>query len=179
MMRIKTLAAVGLLAGAVACGGGGGAGGKGALGPKDKSGKTDRTGSAVSKEAAQNFDRALDEFANHDKKGDWAEATCTSVAQQFLDANKSQQSAAGTPLPEALYNAGLSYQRCDKHGEARAQFEAAAKADAGFHRAKAQLALYDFEKSKNVEGTIRTLDQIIHDAKFQNVEALTSLAALQ
>src|SRR5262245_27392694 len=104
MMRSKTLAAMTLVAGMVACGGGGGGpGGKGALNPKDRSGKKDTTGSHVSTKAAAAFDRALDEFAGHDKKGDWNESTCTAVAQQFLDANKAQQSDAGKPLPEALY----------------------------------------------------------------------------
>lgn len=178
-MRITYIAAAALMLGAVGCGGGGGAGGKGALAPGQDSGKKSQGGHAVSKEAAQGFDRALDSFAEHDKKGDWSEGSCKAVAEQFVGASKAQQSAAGKPLPEALYNAGLAYQRCDHDAEARAQFQAAASADAGFHRAKAQLALYDFEKSKNLEGTIATLDQIIRDAKFQNVEALVSLAALQ
>ncbi|MCC6667135.1 MAG: hypothetical protein IT375_25535 [Polyangiaceae bacterium] len=176
-MRITMVAAAVFMAGAVGCGGG--ASGKGALSPGNDSGKKSLGKTAVSKEAAAGFDRALDSFAERDKKGDWSESSCTAVADQFIAASKAQQSAAGKPLPEALYNAGLAYQRCDKDTEARAQFQAAAGADAGFHRAKAQLALYDFEKSKNLEGTISTLDQIIRDAKFQNVEALVSLAALQ
>jgi tetratricopeptide (TPR) repeat protein len=177
IMRIAMVIGAALALSAVGCGGG--ASGKGALTPGQDSGKKSKDGQAVSKEAAAGFDRALDSFAGHDKKGDWAESSCGSVAQEFLAASKAQQAATGKPLAEALYNAGLAYQRCDKDAEARAQFQAAASADAAFHRAKAQLALYDFEKSKNVEGTIATLEQIIRDAKFQNVEALVSLAALQ
>jgi len=177
-MRITHLAAAALVIGGIGCGGGA-AGGKGALSPDKDSGKKGIGGQKVAKEAAQGFDRALDAFAERDKKGDWAESSCSAVAEQFMGASKAQQSATGKPLPEALYNAGLAYQRCDKDSEARAQFQAAANADAGFHRAKAQLALYDFAKSKNLEGTIATLDQIIRDAKFQNVEGLVSLAALQ
>jgi len=176
-MRVTTFAVAGILLGAVGCGGGGS--GKGALTPGQDSGKKSMGKTAVSKEAAQGFDRALDSFADHDKKGDWAEGACTATAEMFLDANKAQQGAAGKPLPEALYNAGLAYQRCDKDSEARSQFEAASRADSNFHRAKAQLALYDFEKSKDLNGTISKLDQIIRDAKFQNVEGLVSLAALQ
>ena len=176
-MRITMAAAGVFIATAIGCGGGGS--GKGPLTPADDSGKKSRGGQAVSKEAAAGFDRALDAFAERDKKGDWSESSCSGVADQFIAASKAQQAASGKPLPEALYNAGLAYQRCDKDSEARAQFQAAASTDSSFHRAKAQLALYDFEKSKNLEGTIATLDQIIRDAKFQNVEALVSLAALQ
>lgn len=181
MIRLKHFAAMGLVlsVSVIACGGGAGAGGKGALAPGERSGKTDKSGQHVSKAAAEGFDRALDDFAKHDKSGDWQESSCTAVADQFLAASKEQESAAGKKLPEALYNAGLAYQRCDKDTEARAQFEAAVKVDGSFHRAKAQVALYDFAKSKDVEGTIRTLDTIIRDAKFQNVEGLVALAALQ
>jgi tetratricopeptide (TPR) repeat protein len=179
MTRIKTFASLGLLIGAVACGGGAGGAGEGAKTPVNKSGKLDKTGTHVDKAAAQAFDAALDNFASHDKKGDWADAACNEVAEQFLSASKAQESATNKKLPEALYNAGLAYQRCDKDAEARAQFEAAVKVDPQFHRARAQIALYDFEKSKDLDGTIAKLDQIIRDAKFQNVEALVSLAALQ
>lgn len=176
--RFTLVAATAVIVSTAACGGGGGSG-KGPLHPSEDSGKKARDGRAVAKEAAAGFERALDAFAERDKKGDWAESSCTAVAEQFLAANKAQVDATRKALPEALYDAGLAYQRCDKDAQARAQFEAAAKADPTFHRARAQLALYDFEKSKNLEGTIATLEAIIREAKFQNVEALVSLAALQ
>ena len=179
MMRLKTIAGLSLLLGAVACGGGAGGAGEGPKTPVNKSGKLDKTGTHVDKAAAAAFDSALDAFASHDKKGDWAEAACTAVADQFLSASKAQESATNKKLPEAHYDAGLAYQRCDKDAEARAQFETAGRIDPQFHRARAQIALYDFEKSKDLDGTISKLDQIIRDAKFQNVEGLVSLAALQ
>src|SRR5690606_12482690 len=83
------------------------------------------------------------------------------------------------PFPEALYNAGLAYQRCGKDEEARKKFDAAAAADSGFHRARAQLVLYDYQRTGDLDSTIAKLEQIIRDAKFQNAEALVSLAALQ
>ena len=61
---------------------------------------------------------------------------------------RSKRARPARSCPEALYNAGLAYQRCDKDAEARAQFEAAVKVDSQFHRARAQLALYDFEKDE-------------------------------
>jgi Tfp pilus assembly protein PilF len=159
---------------------GGGAGGQvRSLDKANDSGRKSGKGVAVSKEAAQTFDSALDSFLAHDKAGDWAEATCKDVAGKFEDASDSQASATNRQLPEALYNAGLAYQRCGKDAEAREKFEASIKADPSFHRAKAQLTLYSYMKTGDVDETARELDQIIRDAKFQNVEALTSLAALQ
>ena len=178
MSRFKaalTLVSIATLS--AACGGGVKAGG--ALSPEKASGKADAKGHQVSKEAAANFDSALDQFAAHDKKQDWDDAACTSIAKAFNVAADSQKSDTGRPFPEANYNAGLAYQRCGKDAEARAEFEGVVKSDASFHRARAQLALYDYAKSNDLDGTISKLDQIIHDAKFQNVEALVSLAALQ
>lgn len=163
---------------AVACGGKASLG-AGASTPGGKGGPVTTGGHAVSTQAAAGFDKALDQFVDHDKKGDWSEASCVEIAQSFSAAAKTQQEEMKKPFPEALYNAGLAYARCDKDADARAQFEGAVKADAQFHRARAQLALYDYAKSNDTDATIRALEQIIRDAKFQNVEALVSLAALQ
>lgn len=177
MMRTKTLILGGLLLTLSACGGSVSAGGK--LDPKDASGKKDKTGRAVSKQAAANFDRALQIFIEHDKKQDWTEASCNEVAEMFSDASDEQKSAAGRGLAEAAYNAGLAYQRCGKDKEAQGKFEEAAQIDAGFHRSQAQLALYNYQRTGDLDGTISRLEQVIRDAKFQNAEALVSLAALQ
>jgi lipoprotein NlpI len=176
MMRFTSVTLLALLL--AACGGAS-AGGPGTLSPDKDSGRKSSKGVAVSKEAAQAFDGALDSFLDHDKKGDWSEGTCKEVAGRFEKASDEQESETKRQLPEALYNAGLAYQRCGKDAEAREKFEAAIRADAGFHRAKAQLTLYSYMKTGDVDETARELDQIIRDAKFQNVEALTSLAALQ
>lgn len=178
MMRTKSLILGSLLLSLQACGGSMTAGSK--LAPdKVAQGHKTTSGGQVSKEAAASYDGALQAFLEHDKKQDWAEATCSGVAKMFDDAGDKQKSDTGKPFAEALYNAGLAYQRCGKDDQAREKFEAASQADAGFHRAKAQLALYDYAKTNDLEGTISKLDQIIHDAKFQNAEALVSLAALQ
>lgn len=179
MTTYSKLAAIGLAAFMAACGGGA-AGGKGALNPSDDSGKKARDGTAVSKAAAKNFVRGLDQFVAHDKKQDWKGGTCESVAKIFLDANDEQKSdSGGKQLPEAVYNAGLAFQRCGEHEKAQAQFENALSIDGSFHRAKAQMALYDYKRTGDIDRAISELDQIIRDAKFQNVEGLVSLAALQ
>jgi Tfp pilus assembly protein PilF len=175
MMRFSSLTVLALLL--AACGGSSG-GRAGALSPDKDSGR--KSGKmSVTKEAAATFDGALDAFLDRDKKGDWSPATCKEIAGRFEKASDEQESETNRELPEALYNAGLAQQRCGNDAEARTKFEEAIKADAGFHRAKAQLTLYAFMKTGDVDQTARELEQIIRDAKFQNVEALTSLAALQ
>jgi tetratricopeptide (TPR) repeat protein len=177
MTPFKTLLFVSLAALLGACGGGIKA--EGALSPDKVSGKADAKGHQVSKEAAANFDSALDQFAAHDKKQDWDDAACSAIAKSFSAAADAQKSDTGRPFPEAQYNSGLAYQRCGKDADARSEFEAVVKSDASFHRARSQIALYDYAKSNDIDAAISKLDQIIHDAKFQNVEALVSLAALQ
>ena len=179
MIRTKTFAVAGLALFAAACGGGASAGGKGALPPGQDSGKKTAGGAAVSTKAAANFESALKQFVAKDKAGEWSPGDCKSVASAFLTAEKEQKSATGKAFPEALYNTGLAYQRCGMDAEALKQFKAAQAADKNFHRARAQLALYDFNKSQNFDGAISNLERIIRDAKFQNVEALVSVAALQ
>lgn len=174
-MSSKSIIAVGLFA-LVGCGGSASIGGKT---PSDPSGVKDRSGVAVSKAAVEGFERALDAFAERDRKQDWTDSTCVSVAEAFLAASKEQEATHKRKLPEAHYNAGLAYQRCGKDTEARREFDAAIAVDQAFHRARAQIALYDFQKSKDLDGTITRLEQIIRDAKFQNVEALVGVAALQ
>lgn len=160
-----------------ACGGGAAANAGAdttAAGKGGKGAEKTTSGQVVVAAAKAGYEAALGDFTSHDKAGDWSEATCKSIGDAFVAAAKTQGK-----FPEAHYNAGLAYARCDKDADARAQFESAVKADAGFHRARAQLVLYDHAKTPDLDGTIRKLDQIIRDAKFQNVEALVSLAALQ
>jgi lipoprotein NlpI len=180
MTRFIGVALVGLSASLMACGGAAiGKDGKPVLDPSKDSGRKSTGSVSVSKEAAATFDGALEQFIEHDKKQDWSDATCGSVADTFDKAAATQRSDTKVSFPEAIYNAGLAYQRCGKDAEARAKFDETLQADSGFHRAKAQLALYDFAKSGDIDGTITRLDQIIRDAKFQNVEGLVALAALQ
>jgi hypothetical protein len=174
MKTIKLGISVALLAWTVGCSGGG------TTGPKDATttGPKDGTGNAVSAAAANKFNAGLDAMASHDKANDWSDATCTQTAQLFLDAAKEQ---GDKQFGEALYNAGLSYQRCKKDTEAKAAFKQALDQDAKFHRARMQLALYAYTESgeKNVDAAITEMRQAaITDAQFKNVEALVHLANL-
>jgi tetratricopeptide (TPR) repeat protein len=182
VMRWKAVTFLGAVVCLSGCGGaaaGGASGGKSTLPPQQSSGKTSAGGGEISKQAAQGYKQALDEFLKHDQAYDWAPATCKASAESFVSVSKKQQDDAGKPLPEALYNAGLAYMRCGLEEDAFTQFQAASKAGQGFHRARSQMALFEYKKSGNINAAISNLEQIIRDAKFQNVEALVSVAALQ
>ncbi len=175
MMRFKSYAAMGLVVGAVACGGAT----KEVKAPTHPSGKTDRSGHKVSKAAARSFNTALDAFTSHDKASDWNEGVCKDVASQFVHASDQQKKETNRALPEAIYNAGLVYQRCDDDADAKKEFQKALDIDQKFYRAQAQLVLYDYQNSHDLDGTIGKLSQIIRAAHFQLVGGLVSLAALQ
>jgi Tfp pilus assembly protein PilF len=161
----------------LACGGGSGSS-EGAKAPVTTDGKGGQI-YAVSQQAEKEHSAALDEFLRADQKFDWNEAKCRSIAEKFVKASEEQQSVNGTPLPTALYNAGVTYMRCGMEREALEQFQAASSADPNFHRGRAQMALFDYQRSKDIDGAVSNLEQVIRDAKFQNVEALVSVAALQ
>jgi Tfp pilus assembly protein PilF len=129
----------------------------------------------VSSEAKNKFNAALDAFLAHDKANDWNEAACTEVAKKFEEAASEQKGG----LPEAVFNAGLAYQRCAKEGEARKRFEKALAENPQFHHSKAQIALYDYKANGNEDAVISSLQQAVLDAKFQNVPALVNLAMMQ
>lgn len=137
--------------------------------------------SVVTEESKKAYDDALKAFIEHDKANDWNEGTCGSTAAQFVKVNEENKAKAGAQLPQALYNAGLAYQRCNNDAEAKKQFAAALALDPKFHRAKVQVALYDYkEKGESaLPATIDALQQAVLDAEFQNPDALVNLAMLQ
>src|SRR6266542_1939667 len=101
-----------------ACGGGAGGGPE-----KSAKGETAGVPKPVSAEAKKGFEDALQAMVAHDKANDWTDATCTQIAKQFLDASSTQKSEMKREFPEALYNAGLAYQRCKRTTTRRGNFK--------------------------------------------------------
>ncbi|WP_437681263.1 tetratricopeptide repeat protein [Sorangium sp. So ce131] len=181
MRSITSLAAVAaLLLAATGCGGGGGAGPSGPTAKDPTTGKaiTNSKGEAVSVEAANKFKNAMDSMVQHDKAGDWNEASCRSTAELFLDAADEQ---GDKTFAEAIYNAGLAYQRCKNDAEAKKYFQQALQTNPKFHPARVQVALYNLADSgeKNIDKAIAEMRQAaVVDAQYKNVEALVHLALL-
>jgi len=179
MKRLSILLATAAIAAAIGCGGGSGSGGTGKPVRDPITGAliTDSKGNAVSVKAAGRYKDGLEAFAKHDKAADWNEAACESTAQIFLDAADEQDKK----FLEAIYNAGVSWQRCKNDAKAKDYFKKALAADPKFHRARVQLAIYAFAESgeKNIDQAIAELTQAaIVDAQFKNVEGLVQLGML-
>ena len=172
MKTTTMITAAALLAWAAGCGSGNG------TGPGGKTPGPEGARPEVSAAAANKFNSGLEGLVQHDKAGDWNDATCTSVAQMFLDAVKEQ---GDKTFNEAIYNAGLANQRCKKTTEARALFAKVLESNPKFHRAKVQMALYAFADSgeKDIDAAINTIrEAAVVDAQFKNVEALVNLGML-
>jgi hypothetical protein len=176
-MKKSMLVAAALLVWATGCSGPAGEGPGGKV-PGKPTGPTDSKGNEVSAAAVNKFNAALDGMVAHDKAGDWNDAACTASAAAFVEAAKEQ---GDKTFGEALYNAGLSSQRCKKDADAKAFFKQVLDKDPKFHRARSQLALYAFAESgeKNFDQAISEMRQAaITDAQFKNVEALVNLGML-
>jgi len=179
-MRSITRVAVAAVLLATTIGCGGGASGAAAQPAKDPLGKAvvDSKGNTVSVAAANKFKSGLDAMTQHDKAGNWSDATCSATAELFVDAAEEQGDKS---FAEATYNAGLAWQRCKKDGEAKKYFQEALKQNPKFHPARVQVALYTFAESgeRDMDTAIREMRQAaVVDAQYKNVEALVHLALL-
>ncbi|MFO0614050.1 MAG: tetratricopeptide repeat protein [Polyangiaceae bacterium] len=134
-------------------------------------------GNQLKPEVQKAYTEGLDALKMHDKANDWTAETCDATAKSFLDANDKN----GSFLPTAVYNAGVSYQRCNDREKAAEQYKTVLEKDPTFHRARVQLALFAFADSKEtaIEPAIKEMEQAVQDSKFQNTEALVNLARLQ
>lgn len=182
MKRFSTYASIAALCAvaAIGCGGGGGTGPSGTVVKDPVTGKplTDSKGNAISVDAANKFKTGLETMTKHDKAGDWNDSICEETAKLFLDAADEQ---GDKTFSEAIYNAGLAYQRCKKTADAKKLFQQVLDKNPKFHQARSQVALYSFAESgeKNVDEAISQMRQAaITDAQFKNVEALVNLAML-
>jgi tetratricopeptide (TPR) repeat protein len=167
MKRTTALITAGLLV-LTACGGGNASPKTGA--DAAKGGGPGAKPPELSKDAQAKFNTAIDAFVEHDKRGDWSPDACADVAKKFEAVGRNAQ---------AVFNAGLAFQRCNDDKNARAKFESALQIDPKFHHARAQVALYQYKADSNEDAAIAALQQAVTDAQFQNVPALVSLATVQ
>jgi tetratricopeptide (TPR) repeat protein len=177
MKNLSKLCVSGLLMAGVGCGGAR----KEVASPADETTGGGGGGSAaaaapVQRAAQERFNTALDVLNGHDKTNDWTDQACLDSAKAFEVAASAQSNGK---FPEATYDAGLSYQRCNNDKEAKAHFQQALADDPKFHFARAQLALYQYKADANVDAAITALEQAVNDANFQNVPALVDLAMFQ
>lgn len=167
------VASVALLLGGstTACGGsqtaGGGAGTAG--------GPTDSQGNAINKAAQSAYKDGLAKMKAHDRANDWTDAECEATAALFVKADEEQDGG----LLRAQYNAGVAHQRCKHDEKAKEYFSSILSKDEKFHRARVQVALYEYAKTKDIEKAIGEMKQAITDAEFKNEEALVNLAIFQ
>lgn len=166
-MKKSLFTIAGLLLLNVACGGGETPAAKT---PDGKSAAGGPKAAELSKDAQAKYNAAIDTMVEHDKKNDWSDDVCKAVAEQFENVGKNAQ---------ALFNAGLAYQRCNDDKNAKSRFEQSLAADPKFHHARAQLALYQYKADNNEDAAIGALQQAVTDAQFQNVPALVNLAMIQ
>jgi tetratricopeptide (TPR) repeat protein len=163
-----------LLASAAGCGGGK----KDAAYAKNSTGGTVKGigGNKVTVAAVNQFNAAMQMFNNHDQANNWDSNACSETAKAFELAIDEQPDHKFT---EALYDAGLAYQRCGDDKDAQDRFQKALDEQPSFHYARAQLALYHFKANGDVNGAISELQRAVADAKFNNVPALVDLAMFQ
>lgn len=157
------------------CGGDGPTGSNIAKSPDGNNIKT-ADGKLVDVVAANKFKDAMKLMTEHDRANDWSDGSCKKTADAFMDAASEQTG----DFWEAQYNAGVAHQRCKNNAEARKIFEKILAGKSSFHRARVQVALYDFQasKGKGVDKAIGQMEQAIKDAEFKNEEALVNLAML-
>ena len=139
----------------------------------------DAQGNVVSSKAAASYSEAMRELERHDKAGDWTAESCEATAKLFVDAGEEQGS--DKYFAAAFYNAGVAYHRCRNFDEARKHYKSVLDKEAKFHRARVQLARFDFEASggKDVDRALAEFTRAVADSEFQNVEALVEVARLQ
>ena len=138
--------------------------------PKPDDSKTD-------KEYSDRFAKALGEVAALDAKDAWTAADCERVAAEFGAIGE----ARGPRGAEALFNAGIAFERCGRDEDAAKRFSEALTGNPDLHAARVHLTLIRHRRTggKEIDAVIAELrTTAIVSARYQNVEALVALATL-
>ena len=114
--------------------------------------------------ARATFERALASFEAHERARDWTPASCAEVAGAFDE----------VAIPVATYDAAIVHERCGEDAQALERFQ---RVD--LPRARAQAALLRYKKDGNAEAAIASLEGVVREQQYRDVEALVDLATLQ
>ncbi len=140
---------------------------------------TTASGQAVSQDANARFAEAATAMRTHDDansgRGDWTNDTCNEVAEKFEDAAEAQPNGN---FPEAWFNRGLVYLRCNNNDAATTAFNRAVQAGNGnYCRAKVQLGVMAYRGRDTARA--RTLfEEAIRQDPTHCVEGYSNLAML-
>ena len=135
---------------------------------------------SVPPDLSRAFAETLRQMVAFDRQSAWTDQACEQVSSSFRRIAQDPRFVAAAH-PEAAYNAGLVLQRCGRHADAKAQFEASLRVQPDFQRAKVQLALHAYRErgDAGLDSTIAALREAVVAAKFQDADALVNLAMLQ
>lgn len=171
-MNGKTITSLGVAILLAACGGGGS--GEVRTGGAGGGGRRTGGGTQVNSEAESAFNEAVGEWRQAERAG-WNPDRCESVAESFKEAAQQNQ---GGRFPEAWFNAGLAYSKCNQTAEqAVAMWNKALEVAENYAPARVQLGLLAQRRGDNGAAFAAYERAIRGDA--QSVEAYVNLAILQ
>ncbi len=139
---------------------------------------TTATGQAVSQDANSRFNTAAQAMHTHDDansgRGDWNADACNEVAGQFQEAAQAQPNGN---FPEAWFNRGMVFVRCNMTEQAAQALNRAVQAggDHGYCRAKVQLGVQAYQR-RDVSTARTSFEEAIRQDPTHCVEGYTNLA---
>ncbi len=119
--------------------------------------------------AKEKFETALAAFAAHENAGDWSPSACANVGRAF-DASA---------FAIGFFDAGVVFERCHDDASALDRFHRALAADPSLYRAATEIVLVDYRRTHDRDRAIADLDRIVVEEKFQDANALVTLATLE
>jgi tetratricopeptide (TPR) repeat protein len=140
---------------------------------------TTASGQAVSQNAHDRFNAAAQAMKAHDDanngRGDWTNDTCNEVAAQFEEAAQAQP---GGNFPEAWFNRGLVFLRCNMNDQATTALNRALQAANGnYCRAKVQLGVMAY-RARDTSRARTLIEEAIRQDPTHCVEGYSNLAML-
>lgn len=130
------------------------------------------SGAAVSKEAQENWQKAVAAFNEAEKNG-WNQEACSSVGARFEKANREQ----GNGFAEATYMVGLVQDRCGNSEEALKNYNQALSIDPKLCGARVGVGIHDFKAGREQQA-FSTFEKAVRDDP-RCTEGYVNLAMMQ